>query len=45
MTQMPLPDPEEFPRKMRTHPTVQHTYQQQTQEAQAPGSSGPLYVT
>jgi len=42
MTPMPLPDPEELPLKMRTHPTVQHAYQQQAQEMQASGSSGPL---
>lgn len=37
MPRMILPDPEELPLKMRTHPTVQHAYQQQETQEAGPG--------
>ncbi|QBD78735.1 4Fe-4S ferredoxin [Ktedonosporobacter rubrisoli] len=43
MPAMPLPDPQELPLKMRTHPTVQHAYQQDHEKQEAM-SSGPLDV-
>ena len=44
MPRMTLPDPEELPLKMRTHPTVQHVYQRQAQEAQTSALSSPLDI-